>query len=49
MSETLNKKSIGQQLKETFIKDTPKATLAVFLTCAYLLFHFLCRGALVVG
>ena len=39
MSETLNKKSIGQQLKETFIKDTPKATLAVFLTCAYLLFQ----------
>ena len=39
MSNTLEKKSVGQQIKETLIKDTPRATAAVWVTLAYLLFQ----------
>lgn len=39
-SETsLGKKSVGQQIKETLIKDNPRATAAVWVTLAYLLFQ----------
>ena len=39
MSNTLEKKSVGQQIKETLIKDNPRATAAVWVTLAYLLFQ----------
>ena len=39
MGNTLEKKSVGQQIKETLIKDTPRATAAVWVTLAYLLFQ----------
>ncbi|MBQ2896099.1 MAG: TRAP transporter fused permease subunit [Oscillospiraceae bacterium] len=39
MSNTLEKKSVGQQLREIFIKETPRATAAVWVTLAYLLFQ----------
>ena len=36
---SLVKKSVGQQIKETLIKDNPRATAAVWVTLAYLLFQ----------
>ena len=36
---SLQKKSVGQQIKETLIKDNPRATAAVWVTLAYLLFQ----------
>ena len=39
MSNTLEKKSVGQQIKEVLIKENPRATAAVWVTLAYLLFQ----------
>lgn len=36
---SLVKKSVGQQIKETLIKENPRATAAVWVTLAYLLFQ----------
>ncbi len=36
---SLEKKSIGQQIRETLIKENPRATAAVWVTLAYLLFQ----------
>ncbi|MCQ4864642.1 TRAP transporter permease [Pseudoflavonifractor phocaeensis] len=36
---TLAKKSVGQQIKETLIKDNPRSTVAVWVTLLYLCFQ----------
>lgn len=35
----VGKKSVGQQLKDIMIKETPRETAAVWVTLAYLLFQ----------
>ncbi len=37
--KTLGKKSVGQQLREILIKENPRATAAVWVTLAYLIFQ----------